>query len=49
MQFGSFFLRIKNFNKGCVTPWPCHFTLKKGYLKAKEEEEEEEEFMETQI
>jgi hypothetical protein len=23
-------------NKGCVTLWPCHFTLNK-YLKAKEE------------
>jgi hypothetical protein len=25
-------------NKGCVTLWPCHFTLKRSkYLKAKEE------------
>jgi hypothetical protein len=24
-------------NKGCVTLWPCHFTLKRMDLKAKEE------------
>jgi hypothetical protein len=24
-------------NKGCVTLWPCHFTFKKEYLKAREE------------
>jgi hypothetical protein len=25
-----------NYNKGCVTMWPCHFYIKK-YLRAKEE------------
>jgi hypothetical protein len=27
----------RSFNKGCVTLWPLPFTLKKQYLKAKEE------------
>jgi hypothetical protein len=35
----SFFLQNQIFEKmetkGCVTLWPCHFTLKKRYLKTK--------------
>jgi len=28
---------FEKLNKGCVTPWPCPFTLLKKHLKAKEE------------